>query len=303
MSAKIVTTKDGTVRNKSNRLDKLTFFDAVNNFVMAFLIFITLYPVWYVLCISLSSTAAINSGAVTFWPKEINLDAYFQILETPRIPRAYWNSILYTFTGTICAVAMTTLFAYPLSRKKFVFRAPLMIMVVITMFFSGGMIPSFLLNKALGLLDSMWVLVIPSLIVTFDLIVMKNFFEGIPHEMYEAAVVDGANEFTILLKIFVPLAKPAIASITLFLAMGKWNSYLAPAIYFTTAEKMPLQVILKDMLMDMTALNSNNVEESKFTPEALKNATIFISVLPFLAVYPFLQKYFVKGLTVGAVKG
>lgn len=303
MSAKIVTKKDGTVTNKANRLDKLTFFDFVNNTVMILLIFITLYPVWYVLCISLSSTAAINSGAVTIWPKETNLDAYFQILKTPRIPRAYWNSILYTFTATVCTVAMTTLYAYPLSRKNFVFRSPLLIMVIITMFFSGGMIPSFLLAKSLGLLDKIWGIVIPGLIVTFDLIVMKNFFEGIPNELYEAAVVDGASEFTILLKIFVPLAKPAIASITLFIAMGNWNSYLTPSIYFTTAEKMPLQVILKDMLMDMTAQNSNNMEESRFTPEALKNATIFISVLPFLVVYPFLQKYFVKGLTVGAIKG
>ena len=303
MSAKIITQKDGTVRNKKNKLDKLTLFDYINYFIMLFLVFITLYPVWYVLCISLSSTAAINSGTVTFWPKEINIDAYVQILKTPRIPRAYWNSILYTGVGTVCAVAMTTLFAYPLSRKTFIFRKPLMIIVVITMFFGGGIIPTFLLVKACGLLDSMWSLIIPNLIVTFDLIVMKNFFEGIPNEIYEAAVVDGASEFTIFLKIFTPLAKPAIASITLFIAMGKWNAYLIPSIYLTTAEKLPLQVILKDMLIDMTSQNNNNLEESKFTPEALKNATIFISVIPFLIVYPFLQKYFVKGLTVGAVKG
>ncbi len=303
MGAKIITQKDGTVRNKKNKLDKLTLFDYINYLIMAFLVFITLYPVWYVFCISLSSTAAINSGTVNFWPKGINLDAYFQILKTPRIPRAYWNSILYTTVGTACTVAMTTLFAYPLSRKRFVFRKPLMVMVVITMFFSGGMIPSFLLVKSLGMLDSMWSLVIPGLIVTFDLIVMKNFFEGIPGEIYEAAIVDGASEFTIFLRIFTPLAKPAIASITLFIIMSKWNAYLIPSIYLTTAEKLPLQVILKDMLLDMTSQNNNNIEESKFTPEALKNATIFISVLPFLIVYPFLQKYFVKGLTVGAVKG
>ena len=290
-------------RNRANRLDKITLFDVMNTIFMLALLFITLYPVWYVLCISLSSTAAINSGTISFYPKEINFDAYMEILKTPKIPRAYWNSILYTSVGTICCIAMTVLFAYPLSRKTFIFRKPLMIMVIVTMFFSGGMIPTFLLVKGIGLYNSMWSLIIPNLIWTFDLIIMKNFFEGVPHEIYEAAIVDGANEFTILLRIFVPLAKPAIASITLFFAMGQWNSFLTPSIYFTTASKMPLQVILKDMLMDMTAQNSNNLEESKFTPEALKNATIFISVLPFLAVYPFLQKYFVKGLTVGAVKG
>lgn len=291
-------------RNRANRLDKVTLFDVLNTLFMLVLLFITLYPVWYVLCISLSSTAAINSGTISFYPKEINFDAYIEILKTPKIPRAYWNSILYTSVGTICCIAMTVLYAYPLSRKSFMFRKPLMIMVVITMFFSGGMIPTFLLVKGVGLYNSMWSLIIPNLIWTFDLIIMKNFFEGIPHEIYEAAIVDGANEFTILLKIFIPLAKPAIASITLFFAMGQWNSYLNPSIYLSDTAKMPLQVVLKEMLLDATAQNSEMVEQAaKFTPEALKNATVFISVLPFVVVYPFLQKYFVKGLTIGAVKG
>ncbi len=278
-------------------------FDCINYFIMALAAFITLYPVWYVLCISLSSTAAINSGTISFWPKGINVDAYMQVLKTPKIPRAYLNSIIYTGTGTICCLVMTTIFAYPVSRKNFIFRKPLMIMVTITMFFGGGMIPTFLLVQACGLLDSMWSLIIPNLIWTFDLIVVKNFFEGVPTEMYEAAVVDGASEFRIFAQIYVPLAKPAIASVALFFAMGQWNSYLIPSIYLNTAEKLPLQVVLRDMLIDMTSQNPNSLEESKFTPEALKNATIFISILPFMVVYPFLQKYFVKGLTVGAVKG
>ena len=290
-------------QNKKNKLDKWTLFDYINAFVMIFLIFITLYPVWYVLCISLSSTEAINQGLVSFWPVDINLEAYQEILKTPKIPRSYMNSILYTGVGTVCCLLMTILFAYPLSRKNFVFRKPLMIMVVITMFFSGGLIPTFLLVKEIGLLDSMWSLIIPSLIWTYDLIVMRSFFETIPHEIYEAAVVDGASEFKILVSIFVPLAKPAIASIALFYVMGQWNSYLTPSIYLTTAEKYPLQVVLRDMLINMTGQNANDQEEMRFTPEALKNATIFISVLPFLIVYPWLQKYFVKGLTIGAVKG
>lgn len=296
-------------RNKKNKLDRWTLFDYVNALIMVLLVIITLYPVWYVLCVSLSSTAGINAGLVSLWPVgdhgefAINFDAYQEILKTPKIPRAYFNSILYTGVGTVCCLIMTVLFAYPLSRKNFVFRKPLMIMVVITMFFTGGLIPTFLLVKEVGLLDSMWSLVIPNLIWTYDLIVMRSFFETIPSEIYEAAIVDGANEFTILVKIFVPLAKPAIASIALFYVMGQWNSYLIPSIYLTSAEKYPLQVILKDMLINMTSQNSNNLEESKFTPEALKNATIFISLLPFLVVYPWLQKYFVKGLTLGAVKG
>lgn len=303
MSSKLVVKKDGTVRNKKNNLEKVTLFDVINNTVMFLLILISLYPIWYVLCISLSSTEAINNGLVSLWPVDINIDAYKEILKTPRIPRAYWNSILYTFLHTVFAVGTTVLFAYPLSRKKFVFRKPLMLMVVFTMFFSGGMIPAYLLLRSLHLLDSMWALILSGLITTFDLVIIKNFYEGLPHEMYEAAIVDGANEFTILLRIFIPLAKPAIASITLFLAMGTWNSYLSPSIYFTTPEKFPLPVILKEMLIDMTSTNSNNADENQFTPEAIKNATIFVSVLPFLIVYPFLQKYFVKGVAIGAVKG
>ena len=282
---------------------KFGVFDAINYLVMAIAAFITLYPVWYVLCVSLSSTAAINSGVISFWPKEINIDAYLQILKTPKIPRAYLNAIVYTFIGTVTCLITTVVYAYPLSRKNFIFRKPLMIMVTITMFFGGGMIPSYLLIQSLGLLDSMWSIILPHLIVPFDLIVIKNFFEGVPNEMYEAAVVDGASEFRIFSQIYVPLAKPAIASVALFFAMQQWNGYLLPSIYISTPEKQPLQVVLRDMLVDMTSQNSNSVEETKFTPEALKNATIFISVAPFLIVYPYLQKYFVKGLTVGAVKG
>ncbi len=289
--------------NKKNKLDRWTFFDYMNAFVHIFLIFITLYPVWYVLCVSLSSTEAIMAGKVSFWPVGFNFGAYKEILSTARIPRAYFNSILYTGVGTVSCLLMTIMFAYPLSRKNFVFRKPLMIMVVITMFFSGGLIPTFLLVKGIGLLDSMWSLIIPSLIWTYDLIVMRSFFETIPNEIYEAAIVDGASEFKILVTIFVPLAEPSIASIALFYIMGQWNSYLTPSIYLMEPKKYPLQVVLKEMLNQMVGQNANEVEETKSTPEAFKNATIFVSVLPFLIVYPWLQKYFVKGLTLGAVKG
>ena len=292
--------KNTTVKNKANRFET---FDFINYFLMFVAAFITLYPVWYVLCISLSSTPAINSGSISFFPKRINLDAYKQIFQTSRVPRAYWNSILYTTVGTVFCLISTTVYAYPLSRKKFVFRKPLMLLVVVSMFFNGGLIPTFLLVDSLGLIDSIWGIVIPNLIWSFDLIVIKNFFEGVPNELYEAAIVDGASEFRIFLQIYVPLAKPAIASIALFFAMGQWNSYLIPSIYFTSSKKYPLQVVLSDMLINMTGQNLAPSEEAHITPEAFKNATIFISILPFLIIYPYLQKFFVKGLTVGAVKG
>ncbi len=306
----------GLVKNRKpkSKLDRYTLFDYINIVLMLFVLFITLYPVWYVFCISASSSEAINQGLVSFLPMKFSeaagkivpgfsLDAYGKILSTPKIPRAYLNTIVYTAIGVVCELFMTILFAYPLSRKTFMFRKPIMKLVTITMFFSGGLIPTYLVVSSLKLLDSVWGLVIPNLIWTFDLIIIKNFFEGIPYELYEAAIVDGASEFRILFSIYVPLAKPAIASIALFFIIGNWNSYLIPSIYFTTAEKYPLQVVLRDMLMNDTTKVSDIMEDAKFTPEALKNATIFVSILPMLVVYPWLQKYFIKGLTVGAVKG
>ena len=163
---------------KVNKLDKLTLFDVMNTIFMLVLLFITLYPVWYVLCISLSSTEAINSGTISFYPKGINFKAYIEMLDRPDIPRGYWNSILYTTVGTVCCISMTVLYAYPLSRKTFMFRKPLMIMVVITMFFGGGLIPTYLLVNSIGLTGSMWSLIIPNLIWTFDLIIMKTARSG-----------------------------------------------------------------------------------------------------------------------------
>ncbi len=282
---------------------KTTLFDFVNFIILLAVLFITLYPLWYVLCISLSSTEMINSGTVTFYPKGINLDAYKQIFTTSKVPRAYFNSVLYTAVGTVCCLAMTVVFAYPLSRKNFVLRRPLTLFITITLYFTGGLIPTFLVVQGTGLLDSMWSLIIPNIIWTFDAILMRNFFEGVPAELHEAAIVDGANEFKILYKIYIPLSTSAIATIALFYAMGQWNSYLLPSIYITTYEKLPLPVILRDMLMDDTSANPQSLAGTQITPEALKNATVFISILPFLALYPYLQKYFVKGLTMGAVKG
>ncbi len=301
-------------RKPQNKLDRYTAFDYVNILFMLGILFITLYPVWYVFCISVSSSEAINQGAVNWLPMKyspelndiipgLSLEAYGKILSTPKIPKAYANTIYYTALGTILQLIMTVVFAYPLARKDYIFRKPLMKMVTVTMFFGGGLIPTYLVVSGLGLLDSVWSLVIPNLIWTFDLIIIKNFFEGIPYELYEAAIVDGASEWKIMYKIYVPLAKPSIASIALFFIIGNWNSYLLPSIYLTSADKYPLQVVLRDMLMNDTTKVSDIMEDAKFTPEALKNATIFVSILPMLVIYPWLQKYFIKGLTVGAVKG
>ena len=263
-----------------------------------------LYPLLYMFSVSFSSAQYIAQGQVTFFPKGFTLDSYYAIMETPRIPKAYLNSVIYTVVGVTFNVIFTVVTAYPLSRKNMVFRNPILVMIIITMFFNGGMIPNFLLVSNLRMIDTIWALFVPNLIWTFELLIMKNFFEGIPKDMHESAKIDGASEFTILARIMVPLSFAPIATLVLFFTMGHWNSYFIPSIYLNDMNKYPLQVVLKNMLLDDMATQYSNVQRyAHLASEGLKNATIFLSLVPMMVIYPFLQKYFVKGVMVGAVKG
>ena len=286
---------------------EFTIFDAVVTAILLFVLFITLYPVLYVFSISFSSVAAVNSGNITFYPRGFNLEAYKSILSSPKIPQAYMNSILYTSVGTVFSILFTVVTAYPLSKQNLVFRKQIMLFIIITMFFSGGLIPIYLLIRSLGLLDSMWALVLPGFISTFDLLVMKSFFEGVPEEMYEVAHIDGASEIRILFSIYIPISTAAIATIGLLYMMANWNAFLAPSIYFVTPTKYPLQVILREMLLQDRfdgGTNSTNLDVIRLaSTQGMKNATIVLTILPMMMIYPFLQKYFAKGIMLGAVKG
>lgn len=282
---------------------KISWFDVINSIVMIIVGLIILFPIVYVISVSFSDTIYIVQNKITFYPKGFNLDAYKMILENDRIPKAYMNTIMYTALGTTVNLLMTALGAYPLSKKNFFGRKFFVTAIVITMFFSGGMIPSFIIVQKLGLINSIWALIIPNAIWTTQLIILKSFYESIPPSLYEAAIVDGASEYKILFRIMIPLAKPALASLALFYFMGHWNSYFIPLIYLNDLDKLPLQVVLRDMLIDNTAGNSNIMTAAKMTPEALKNATIFVSMIPVLLIYPFAQKYFAKGIMLGGVKG
>lgn len=285
------------------RFIRFSAFDVFVTLMLIVVLVAMIYPVLYVISISFSSTKYILANEITFYPRGFNLQAYGMILKTPKIPRAYMNSITYTAVGVLFSIFFTITTAYSLSKKSLIFRKQFMLLIIITMFFGGGMIPTYLLVKQLGLLDSMWSLVIPNLVWTFDLIVLKSFFESLPDELYEAAVIDGASEFRILSTIYVPLSKAALASIGLFYIMGNWNSYLIPSIYINSIEKYPLQVVLREMLIQDTAKASSDIMEyAKMTPQALKNATIFITILPIMIIYPFLQKYFAKGMMIGSIK-
>ena len=284
-------------------IKKITLFDILNGFFLILISAIMLYPVVYIVSISFSDTIHIVQNKVTFYPRGFNADAYKMILADPRIPRAYLNTVFYTAVGTTVNLFMTAIAAYPLSKKGLFGRKFFLTAIVVTMFFNGGMIPSYIIVQKLGLIDTFWALVIPNAIWTMELLILKSFYESISPSLYEAAFIDGASEYRILFSIIIPTSKAALASIALFYFMGHWNSFFLPLIYLNDSKKFPLQIVLRDMLIFDTAKESNLIEQAKMTPEAMKNATIFLSMVPVLVVYPFAQKYFAKGVMLGSVKG
>jgi len=263
----------------------------------------TLYPLVYILAISLSDTASVVQGKVWLLPKGFNFDAYVQVLKDNRIPRAYLNTVMYTALGTSINLLMTAIAAYPLSKPDFIWRKYWMFGIVLTMFLSPGIIPNFLIVQKLGLLDSVWALVIPNAIWTFELIILKSFYESMSSQIREAALIDGASEYRILFNIVLPLSKPALASIGLFYFMGHWNSFFIPMIYLNESTMYPLQVVLRDMLIFSEGTTASLVDAQALSPQAKKNATIVLSMIPVLLLYPFVQKYFAKGVMLGSEKG
>ncbi len=282
---------------------RLEIFDVIITLVMLVVLAVTLYPLLYIVSVAFSDPFYVAQNKITFYPRGFTIEALNMIFANERVPRAYLNTILYTFTGTSVNLLLTAISAYPLSRKKFFGRKVYLRLIVFTMLFSGGMIPSYIIVSKLGLIDSMWALVFPNAVWTFELLIMKSFYEGMPEELHEAGIIDGASELRMMFQIFIPLSKPALASIGLFYFMGHWNSFFIPMIYINSAKKFPLQVILRDMLIENTVMRTTDVESGKMTPEILKNATIFVTMIPVLMVYPFAQKYFTKGVMIGSIKG
>lgn len=282
---------------------RFTLFDAALAVMLSLVAIVTVYPVLYIVAVSFSDTASIVQNKVYLWPKGFNLEAYKQILENPRIPRAYLNTIIYTGLGTFINLLMTAVAAYPLSRPGFFGRKFFMIAIVLTMFLNGGIIPAYLIVQKLHMIDTIWAIVIPNAIWTVELLILKSFYESMSSSLRESALIDGASEYRILFQIVIPLSKPALASIGLFYFMGHWNSFFIPMIYLNDAKMYPLQVVLRDMLFFDTAKETSLIDKSTITPQSMKNATIFISMIPVLLIYPFAQKYFAKGIMLGSEKG
>jgi putative aldouronate transport system permease protein len=282
---------------------RISIFSLINGLLLLCVGFATLYPVLYIAAVSLSETAYVVQGKVWLWPRGFNLDAYLQVLKDNRIPRAYLNTVMYTTLGVSINLLMTAVAAYPLSQRDFFGRKYFMFLIVLTMFLQPGIIPNYLIVQKYGLLNTVWALVIPNAIWTFELIILKTFYESMSTQIREAARIDGASEYRILFSIVIPLAKPALASIALFYFMGHWNSYFIPMIYLNDSTMYPLQVVLRDMLIFSEGNRSNLVDASALAPQALKNATIVLSMIPVLLIYPFAQKYFAKGVMLGSEKG
>ena len=277
------------------------------------LMIITLYPIIYIFSVSVSSTEAYESGRVMFLPVGFNVQAYKTVLKAGTVPRAFVNSVIYTLLYTVISLFFTTTMAYPLSRDKsrVPFKGVISILVVFTMFFNAGIIPNYLVVKGMGLMDSMWSLIIPAAISTYNLVVMRSFFEGIPIDLEEAAFIDGANEITIFWKIMLPLSKAALATVGLFYGVYMWNMWFNAMLYLKSDTKFPLQLIIRQIIMqnqmaaELAAMGDTSMmgSEGVMNTASLKYATLFLSILPMLIVYPFIQKYFVKGVMVGSVKG
>ena len=259
---------------------------------------------------SLSSEAALAQYGYGFWPKEFSLNAYTYLFKSSmKIAKGYGITLIVTLVGTTLSVLITTMFAYPLSRKGFLLKKPIMLFIIFTMFFSGGMVPTFLVVQKLGLTNTIWAMIIPGMLSVYNMIVLRTSFESVPESLYESAALDGANHFTMLTKITLPLSKAALATITLFYAVGKWGEWYNALVYLQKRRDLyPLQMFLRELLVkqeDMDALLSSSVgvaADSVLLQEIIKYATIIVTTVPILLVYPFLQKYFVKGVLVGSVK-
>lgn len=287
-------------------------------FVYVFLLlalFLVLYPMLYIVSASISDPQAVNSGEMWLIPKGITFMGYEAIFENQQIWRGYWNTIVYTFLGTLINLAVTLPVAYSLSRKDFYGRKFLTNFMLVTMFVSGGLIPSYLLMKNLGFLDSIWAMIIPGAASVYNIVVTRTFFESsIPTELEEAAVIDGANDITLFFKIILPLSTPIIAVMALYYGVGHWNGFFNALIYLSDRAKYPLQMVLREILV-LNDLSSTGTPDTMTTSmaelaysrqqlsEVIKYGVMIVSSAPVIMVYPFLQKYFVKGVMVGSLKG
>lgn len=288
-------------------------FDVINVAFITILIVIFVYPVLNVIAISFSNYENIVKGNITFFPKGFTLTSYTYVLKDPYVYIGYLNTIIYAAVYTLIMLTLTSLIAYPLSKKDYVGAKFTTVYLTITMFFSGGLIPTYLIMRDLHLIDTIWAMVIPGTVSAYNCLVFRTFFKSIPNELSESAYLDGASDFRILLQIILPLSKPLLATFALFGIVGVWNSWFNALIYLNDQKKYPLQLLLRNYLfvIDNNTLqqkagmssSANPLMTRQIDPEGIRMAMVVITMFPIMMVYPFFQKYFMKGVMIGAIKG
>ena len=281
--------------------------DILISIFLGILVFTTIYPFWHVIMYSLSDSHASMSGGLFFLPRSFTLLSYKMLLNTRQIFVAYRNTVLKTLVGTLISVSLTAMTAYPLSLSRFKGRNVISMMIFFTMLFSGGMIPTYLLIKSLGLLDTFWVYVVPGAMSAYNMFILRTYYMSIPASLEESALLDGANPFQVLFRIILPLSLPALAAIAMFYGVGNWNSYMDGVLYVNNQDLQLLQVYLRQLIGAAGAKGAlgdagDLGPASRLTEETMKMTVVTVSIIPILIVYPFLQKYYTKGVMVGSVK-
>jgi len=292
------------VSNRQIRTRGDRVFNVFNSIFMILIIICTLYPFWYVIVCSFSSISHVTRSTVLLWPDGLHLESYQQVFRNNLVPVAYSNTLFVTIVGTAISMLLTILAAFVLSRAELPGNKVMTMFVVFTMLFHAGLVPFYLQVRDLGLLNTRWSLIWPFAMSTYNMVILRNYFKSIPNDLYEAAEIDGCTYIGYLLKILLPLSSAAIATITLFYTVGYWNAYFYSILFITDRSKFPIQAILRQILMS-NEFNTMMYDDGtqNLPSEMLKCAMIAITALPIICVYPFLQRYFVKGIMVGSLKG
>lgn len=281
---------------------------AVIHFLLGLAAFAALFPLFYVAVVSVTPLSEVaRNGGFSFFPRELTFSAYEAVFSSPLVPKALRVTIAVTLIGTVANLLFTALLAYPLSKKSLPMRGPILLFLLFTLVFGGGLIPTYLVVHATGLVNTIFALFVPTLISTFYLLIMKSFFESLPEELLEAARIDGYGEFRLLFRVVLPLSKPVMATMALFYGVAHWNEFFAGIIYINDPDLMPLQVVLRNMLSGSTISSElqmlNPQLAAELPGETFKMALVIVSTLPILFVYPFLQQYMAQGMMLGAIKG
>ena len=281
-------------------------FDVFNYALLVLLSLSMLLPFIHILAVSLSDSLYVMAGQVTLWPRGFTFFNYVRVLHDPTVLLSYRNTVFYTVVGTLISILFTAMTGYALANRLMIFRKSLTVLFVFPMMFGGGLIPTYLVIRALGMVDTIWAIIIPGAVGSWSVLVMRTFFLNLPYELEEAAKIDGMSEIGVFFTIVLPLSKALLATMSLFCAVGLWNSYFTPLIYINSRNKFPLQIYLQNMLtisQKSELLEFSSGGQTKMIAIVIRYTTIMVATLPIICVYPFLQKYFVKGTLLGSLKG